>query len=562
LRRAEIIVGVLATVGVAALIRLQTRRAADNSTPARQPTVPLAPAPPPGPETTAEPGEISVLTLLREMADLDHLARLPAARFVAGQSASTDRRSRRPEEAEGWFANDDFVTDNQPNLVRVEAAADGSKRYVLLDAIGPGAIVRIWSANPAGTIRIYLDGQANPAIEAPFAGFLRGEIAPFVAPLAHVTARGYNLYFPIPYRSRCVVTVDSIVSPDPFNGRPVAKLYYQIGYRTYPTGAATKLRPYGGAEVLRATGTLGRVASVLREGPPPMVPKAGRTVVEIPSATVTRGQPSTMAIAAAPGGGQISELRFVTAERAPEKLAATSLAITFDGEETVRAPLVAFFGTGRGFNPYTSLPMTVTTDGALVCRFPMPFAKRAVLTINHEGSGITLAGQAVVDAVRFEADALLFHAGWRPRQILATRPLRDWHVGTLEGVGHQVGTMLDVENPPSAAWWGEGDEKITVDAEPFPSLFGTGTEDYFGFAWSTPEPFAHAYHAQTRVPEQDFAGSFSMNRFHVLDPIPFSRSLRFDLEIWHWSDTSIAVDALLYWYSRPGGSDDFQTGAR
>ena len=47
-----------------------------------------------------------------------------------------------------------------------------------------------------------------------------------------------------------------------------------------------------------------------------------------------------------------------------------------------------------------------------------------------------------------------------------------------------------------------------------------------------------------------------MNRFHVLDPIPFSRALRFDLEIWHWQDTSIAVDATVYWYARPGARND------
>ena len=116
--------------------------------------------------------------------------------------------------------------------------------------------------------------------------------------------------------------------------------------------------------------------------------------------------------------------------------------------------------------------------------------------------------------------------------------------------------MLHIWNP-RGGWWGEGDEKISIDGEAFPSLFGTGTEDYFGYAWSTPEPFAHAYHAQTAAPGQGFAGFFSMNRFHILDPIPFSRSLRFDLEIWHWSDTSIAADALLYWYARPGGHDDF-----
>ena len=50
-----------------------------------------------------------------------------------------------------------------------------------------------------------------------------------------------------------------------------------------------------------------------------------------------------------------------------------------------------------------------------------------------------------------------------------------------------------------------------------------------------------------------------MNRFHILDPIPFTRSLRFDLEIWHWTETTVAVDATVYWYARPGGKDDLST---
>ena len=173
--------------------------------------------------------------------------------------------------------------------MRVETAADGSKRYVLLDAKGPGAIVRIWSATPAGTLRIYVDGDSRPAVEAPFEGLLRGEVAPFVAPLAHVTARGYNLYFPIPYRSRCLVTVDSIVSRDPFSGQPAAKLYYQIGYRTYPAAAAARVRPYDREEVTRALGAVGRVAAVLRDGLPPLAPRAGRATVEIPATTISPG---------------------------------------------------------------------------------------------------------------------------------------------------------------------------------------------------------------------------------------------------------------------------------
>src|SRR6185312_13138104 len=205
------------------------------------------------------------------------------------------------------------------------------------------AIVRLWSATPAGTLRVYLDGDTRPAIEAPFAGLLSGQVPPFTTPLAHLTARGYNLYFPIPYRSRCVVTVDSIVAPDPFSGRPLAKLYYQIGTRTYPAALAAHLRPYTAAEVIRAAATLGRVAAVLREGPPPLEAGPGRTVVAIPTATVSSDHPASTTIRAAAGGSQLTELRLMTAERDPQKLAATTLSISFDGEKTVRAPLMAFF---------------------------------------------------------------------------------------------------------------------------------------------------------------------------------------------------------------------------
>ncbi len=88
---------------------------------------------------------------------------------------------------------------------------------------------------------------------------------------------------------------------------------------------------------------------------------------------------------------------------------------------------------------------------------------------------------------------------------------------------------------PVSAWWGEGDEKIYVDGEPFPSWFGTGSEDYYGYAWSDPKPFQHAYHNQTRCDGPGNRGRTSVNRFHILDAIPFTKSFRFDMEFWHWT---------------------------
>jgi hypothetical protein len=191
----------------------------------------------------------------------------------------------------------------------------------------------------------------------------------------------------------------------------------------------------------------------------------------------------------------------------------------------------------------------------------MPFRKRAEISLSRTGSGaVEVGGSVTVAGAAFDDRTLLFHARWQPRELVPTRPYRDWRMGALSGEGWLVGAVLDVENPPGTAWWGEGDEKIRVDGEAFPSWFGTGTEDYFGYAWSTAETFDHAYHAQTHAPAGGFPGLWSMNRFHVLDPIPFTRSLTFDFEIWHWSATTLAVDGTLYWYARGSrGTVDVQS---
>ena len=530
--------------------------------------IPREPAPvpraiPAGPEPQPAAGEISVLSLVDDMIDLDRLARLPEDDFAARQESSYDRRSRRPGDGESWFANDDFVTPTAANLVRVETLPDGARRYVLLDAQGPGAVTRLWTATPAGTLRVFIDDATRPALEAPMGPLLSGEVMPFEAPFAQVTAMGFSLYFPFPFRSHCLITLDSITSMDPFSGRPVEKLYYQVGYRQYAAGARPRVRPYSPDELARAAPAMARVAAALRADAPLARPGT-ETVVPLAPATLRPGQDAVTRVAAPPGGGAISLLRFTTRERDPARLRGTLLTIAFDGVETVRAPLVDFFGTGPGLNSTASLPFTVAADGTLLCRFVMPFATSAAVAVSRQPGPddvpLELSGAVTVAPRPFAGDGrAVFHARFREPQALATRPLADWHVATLLGRGRQVGTVLDVDNPPGVAWWGEGDEKITVDGAPFPDLFGTGTEDYFGFAWSATTTFDHPYHALTLAPRpgSGFSGAFSMNRFLISDPVPFRHSLRFDLELWHWSDTTVRMAAMLYWYATPGSGDDF-----
>jgi len=565
-RRTNVAIGIAFAALAAALIAFIPREAPLPPSPFPSSSS-SSPSPSPSPPALPTPGEISVLTLLPEMADLDHLTRLSSPAFVARQASSYDRRSRRPEDGDSWFANDDFATNSAPNLVRVETGAAGERRYVLLDAQGPGAVVRLWTATPAGTLRLFIDDDPRPALEAPMGALLAGRVEPFLPPFAQVTAMGHSLYFPFPFRKRCLVTIDTLDSVDPFSGRVVDKVYYQIGWRQYVGALDEQLRPFSGDEVARARPALARVAAALAANRPLEAdPAPARTTIPIAPAKVDPSRPSITTVDAPAGGGLIRRLRLTTPERDPERLRATVVAISFDGEETVRAPLTDLFGSSPGLNPYDSLPFTVARDGTLTSRFPMPFRSRAVVTVAWPMAAgtptpppVEISGEIVVEPRAFAPDTtLLFHARARPSTALPTRPLSDWHIATLTGRGHQVGTLLGVRNPPGTFWWGEGDEKVFVDAEPFPSLFGTGTEDYFGYAWSSTERFAHPYHAQTLAPGpgDGFGGWFSMNRFLILDPVPFSTSLRFDLELWHWSETAVAASALLYWYAQPGGGDD------
>jgi hypothetical protein len=107
-------------------------------------------------------------------------------------------------------------------------------------------------------------------------------------------------------------------------------------------------------------------------------------------------------------------------------------------------------------------------------------------------------------------------------------------------------------------WWGEGDEKIYVDGESFPSHIGTGTEDYYGYAWCKPEFFESAFHAQPSG-DGNLVPGFTVNsRYRALDAIPFTKSIQFDMELWHWAKTTMDYAPTTIWYARPGATWDVQ----
>jgi hypothetical protein len=151
------------------------------------------------------------------------------------------------------------------------------------------------------------------------------------------------------------------------------------------------------------------------------------------------------------------------------------------------------------------------------------------------------------------------HATWHaenPIHANGGRGTKDFNFVEVAGRGVYAGDSLAIMNPVPD-WWGEGDEKIYVDGETFPSHFGTGTEDYYGYAWCCPEPFTHAFHAQPRCDgfkQGNNWGHTSVIRVRSLDAIPFTKAFRSDIEVWHWRECDVAYAATAYFYALPGAT--------
>jgi hypothetical protein len=492
----------------------------------------LAAGPTSAPDRT---GTITLASLLDEMVDRDALARWPDPAYTCRQFSSYDRKARGP--GEEWFANRDV---NQ--YLRTEVN-DGRQEWVMMDTPGPGAVVRIWSANPPedGTLRVYLDGGSVPVIAAPMTDLLGGKWL-VDAPLSAVRSRGWNLYLPMPYARHCKITCDR------------SGFYYQVNYRTYESG--TPVESLTEAALDNMGERIARLQETLLEPPEPDGDR--KTWLH---GMIEAGE--TDSVLADPGPRALRSLiLYVPTENPATTLRSTVLQIECDGEQTVWCPIGDFFGSGVGVNPYSgwwrSVGSQAMPDGGvvanLVCRWVMPYRETCritVLNLSDRRTEVRVIG--ITSPWDWDDRSMHFHTVWRQQNPIHTRPMKDWNYVEARGRGVFVGDTLAVANPVKT-WWGEGDEKIYVDGETFPSHFGTGTEDYYGYAWCSPELFEAPFHAQPRCDGPDNYGHTTVSRVRSLDAIPFRESFRFDMEVWHWKECDVGYAATSHFYALPGAT--------
>ena len=287
---------------------------------------------------------------------------------------------------------------------------------------------------------------------------------------------------------------------------------------------------------------------------------------------VTAGE--TLTLLDESGPGLITHVWFTISSEDPHHLKALILRMYWDGESTpsVEAPVGDFFGLGLGdYYLYQSIPLAVGSDKALNCFFPMPFQKRARITVTNESATRVEAFYFNIDYRAYTkplpADTLYFHAQYR-QAAPAHGWTNDWRSNgdpivnekkNLDGEGNYVWleatgrghfagvTMSVLQNQDG--WWGEGDDMFFVDGERLPSINGTGSEDYFLGAWDFGgHAFSYGLFGAPVVGREVAGGRWSLYRFHLDSPIPFTKSLRATIEHGHANHRSDDYFSVAYWY--------------
>ena len=240
-------------------------------------------------------------------------------------------------------------------------------------------------------------------------------------------------------------------------------------------------------------------------------------------------------------------------------------------EPSIECPVGDFFACGWGkYAQVSSLAVCVNPGSAFNCYWQMPFRKKARITLeNMDEANMTVYYQINYTLTDVPADAAYFHAQFRRDNPL---PYKGVHT-ILEGVqgwGHYVGTYL-AWGVHSTGWWGEGEIKFFLDGDQqFPTICGTGTEDYFcgSYDFETKGPDGKGHYTEFTTPYcglpqvirtdglYESQERFGLYRWHIMDPVRFERDLKVTIQALGWRSggrylpLQDDISSVGYWYQK------------
>jgi hypothetical protein len=283
-----------------------------------------------------------------------------------------------------------------------------------------------------------------------------------------------------------------------------------------------------------------------------------------PSVRIKAG--TTFTLADIDGPGAIQQIWMTPAPL--DKTRDNILRFYWDGEEqpSIEVPLGDFFACGWGkYAQINSLAVCVNPGSAFNCYWTMPFRKKARVTMeNRDDKDMTLYYQINYALAAVPDDAAYFHAQFRRVPKLPAKSVYTILDGA-QGRGHYVGTYLawEVRSP---GWWGEGEIKFFMDGDrEFPTICGTGTEDYFCGSYNFEnrdtkkyQTFSTPYSGLAQVLPPDLiyvpGQRFGLYRWHIADPIRFCKDLKVTIQALGWQSEGRYlpleddIASVAYWY--------------
>jgi len=507
---------------------------------------------------------VSTGSLFEEMVDMVGLTKFPDPAFHTVQFSSFDRRSQLPG-GPNWYANSDgFGGEPIPNFEKVlkEPDENGIGEYLIADVNGPGAVVRLWTAAIEGIIRLYLDGQSTPLYDGPAVDFFHKFYDSF-SDIQNINTERFQ---------ETVYQRDACYTPIPFAlGMKIIWIgdvqkihFYQVGVRLYEEG--TKVVSFKPEDIKNSSEVIDRVTAALLDPDEEMELRSTESFDTF-QLSLSPFEKKEALILSGPKAVEVLTVH-ISAPALDRALRQTVMHIKCDGSPLgdVQSPVGDFFGAAPGINPYHSLPFTVKPDGTMVCRYVMPFKESLQLSFENFGDQeVEIQGSILPMTYDWEnSQSMYFRARWRVNHnmIASNTDVQDLPFIIAVGRGLYVGTTSYLLNPnnvptPSGSWWGEGDEKIFIDEDLVPSTFGTGSEDYYNYSWSSPDIFYFPYCGQPRNDGPGNRGFVTNYRWHILDPLPFQKHIRFYMELKsHERTPGLSYARIGYHYVRPGLTDD------
>jgi hypothetical protein len=248
------------------------------------------------------------------------------------------------------------------------------------------------------------------------------------------------------------------------------------------------------------------------------------------------GPHETLTLAEISGPAEITHLWTTISTKDTHHLRNLVLRIYWDGNKfpSVESPIGDFYGLGHGRYYYFNNPVqAIGTKNGMNAFWPMPFAKSARITVTNDSQTSVRSFYYYVDYRRFKSmpsGLAYFHAQYH--QDMPTHNGRPYLImQTSGGAGHFVGCNLSILTE-SPGWWGEGDDMMMIDGETSPSIWGTGSEDYFAGAWGFGKTFYTNYFGMPLRDKMnhDANNYWNVYRLHLANPVAFTKSIKVEIE--------------------------------